>query len=849
MGCGCVSQHQIGLPGSIPRKFLDGETEKDFVKRLEKHELQDKKLLLVYFSLEYEGQFQVTEELRDLVRRRGVPQRFRWRVWKALTGWSALYRPGEYERILQKYPDAKTIDAIDKDLDRTFPGIEDFGDEKKLELASLLRAHASLFPEVGYCQGMNFVGGFLLLAAGNAADGPKDAFFLLVQLMVKYRANLLFCDGLPLLKLHTFQFRVLLERFFPDVHKHFVDKQITPELYLTKWILTMFTQPLPFHSAARVWDLIVCDGLQALVSIALASVKLLRARLLREDTEGLMELLSLRRGDGGKPPVDGGDIVKAALALQTQMPPGCRTNVTFRHNKLFAEWEKEFPAEAAYFQRAEEQICRAREESPLEQPVVTIPLAPPEVGIAQESFTKQDGSCDGAAVSAGVELSVLMPPTNAASALPSRLSEDDVVAGERRPGTDKATLTGESSGQIAEQVSEKGFSGEVPNERSVCASPRVVAAEAKVAVNPSMQARPTALRVSATRSRSSQGAGWQGPSPTNSSAGQGLCIELQSGGPLLSADDAIWAYGPNASTEGMLRRDIGRDPGSSRSGLKVSGSPPAPAPDVRRGAAASRGSPVRSLSGGAEEFILPDGGEDSKPFDLGERSHYQQANHEASSHSPEEQRFGHTWPMEGTPSAQQACTVGQRHTTPTLGRLVSIRARSRDDGSDEGRGTGRTTPRNEEGRRVRSLSPNVGDRSASPHMLTGSNRGRLLDAGGSAVGRGRGGDQAVEGNPQGDTASAVSTYRRFGGLGIFSPSRLRQAWEPPHNAWISPSSSSADPRPHTAPADMQGADNNDNEVWIEEASCSAPATSRQSNSRPCNDIDDQDDWVPVPLSE
>eukprot|EP00438_Fugacium_kawagutii_P006120 Skav220128 [mRNA] locus=scaffold731:241351:265887:- [translate_table: standard] len=86
---------------------------------------------------------------------------------------------------------------------RTFPGLEDFDDRKKREL-------------VGYCQGMNFVAGFILMVAGRVPDAPKDAFLLLVQMMVKYRANLLFCEGLPLLKLHTFQYRALLQKLFPD---------------------------------------------------------------------------------------------------------------------------------------------------------------------------------------------------------------------------------------------------------------------------------------------------------------------------------------------------------------------------------------------------------------------------------------------------------------------------------------------------------------------------------------------------------------------------------------------------------------------------------------------------------
>ncbi|CAE7227721.1 Tbc1d10b, partial [Symbiodinium sp. CCMP2592] len=97
MGCGCVSQHQVGIPGGGPRQFLYTATDKEFVRTLDKEELKEKNLLLTYFRLDHEGHFVVTDGFRDLVRRKGVPRRYRWRAWRALTGWSALAKPGWYE--------------------------------------------------------------------------------------------------------------------------------------------------------------------------------------------------------------------------------------------------------------------------------------------------------------------------------------------------------------------------------------------------------------------------------------------------------------------------------------------------------------------------------------------------------------------------------------------------------------------------------------------------------------------------------------------------------------------------------------------------------------------------------
>lgn len=365
MGCGCISQNKAGLPKNSPKEFLHSFSDGEFVRSLSAEELEDKDRLLEYYHRLNEGQFEVTESFRDLVRRKGIPPRYRWLAWRALSGWTVLYKPGVYERIKQGDPDQRVVEAVEKDLDRTFPRMDEFDDEKKRQLAYVGRSYACLFPQVGYCQGMNFIAGFLLLAAGTSYE---DAFYMFVRIMTKYRASLLFCEGLPLLKLMTFQFRALLEHIFPEVSNHFTKENITPELYFTKWILTIFTQPLSFPSAARVWDLIICDGLEMLLLVALGTIKVLKPRLLKESTEGVIELLSLHKDLS---PPTGGAIVAASLSLK--MPgPDC----TASPSNLRSAWAIEFCADAAELERGERELCAVCPE-PLEPPAV--PEPPPQV--------------------------------------------------------------------------------------------------------------------------------------------------------------------------------------------------------------------------------------------------------------------------------------------------------------------------------------------------------------------------------------------------------------------------------------------------------------------------------------
>merc|ERR1719324_1351564 len=142
-------------------------------------------------------------------------------------------------------------------------------------MIGLIHGYAVLFPSVGYCQGMNFIAGFIILLS----DSQEDAFFMFLQLMTVYRLSLYYYEGLPLLKLQTFQFKVLLERMLPEIHRRFDAEGITPELYVTKWILTLFTQTLQQSDnsqVTRLWDLIVSDGIQSSVVLALAKLKVLQ---------------------------------------------------------------------------------------------------------------------------------------------------------------------------------------------------------------------------------------------------------------------------------------------------------------------------------------------------------------------------------------------------------------------------------------------------------------------------------------------------------------------------------------------------------------------------------------------
>jgi hypothetical protein len=75
---------------------------------------------------------------------------------------------GDYEFFLKEGETSKWLCDIDKDLGRTYPSHPLFNVESgqgitgQKALRNVLQAYAGFNPEVGYCQSMNYICGFLL---------------------------------------------------------------------------------------------------------------------------------------------------------------------------------------------------------------------------------------------------------------------------------------------------------------------------------------------------------------------------------------------------------------------------------------------------------------------------------------------------------------------------------------------------------------------------------------------------------------------------------------------------------------------------------------------------------------
>ena len=157
----------------------------------------------------------------------------------------------------------------------------------------MIKVEAFLILEIGYCQGLPFVVGPLLL---NMPE--EQAFCVLVKLMMEYNFRDLYTPKMLGLQVRNHQFDKLLEGIsvinveqFPQVYKHLENQDIKSTMYASQWFMTLFAYRFPLEIVFRILDVIFAEGSQAVLRFALALVKHNAATIVTLDFEQLLEYL------------------------------------------------------------------------------------------------------------------------------------------------------------------------------------------------------------------------------------------------------------------------------------------------------------------------------------------------------------------------------------------------------------------------------------------------------------------------------------------------------------------------------------------------------------------------------
>uniref|UniRef100_A0A8C7Y246 TBC1 domain family member 4 n=1 Tax=Oryzias sinensis TaxID=183150 RepID=A0A8C7Y246_9TELE len=157
--------------------------------------------------------------------------------------------------------------AILVDLGRTFPTHQYFSAQLgagQLSLYNLLKAYSLLDTEVGYCQGISFVAGVLLLHMSE-----DQAFDMLKFLMYDLGIRRQYRPDMVSLQIQMYQLSRLLHDYHRDLYSHFEEHDICPSLYAAPWFLTLFASQFPLGFVSRIFDFVFVQGTEVVFKVAL----------------------------------------------------------------------------------------------------------------------------------------------------------------------------------------------------------------------------------------------------------------------------------------------------------------------------------------------------------------------------------------------------------------------------------------------------------------------------------------------------------------------------------------------------------------------------------------------------
>ncbi|ORX43706.1 TBC-domain-containing protein [Hesseltinella vesiculosa] len=268
--------------------------------------------------------------------RRGVPPPVRGTLWQLLSEshQANILAPGTRYVDLLKQP-SPYDKMIQRDLPRTFPGHEYFKDpegEGQEGLYNVVRAYSVYDGQVGYCQGLAFIVGPLLL---NMAD--EDAFLVLVQLMQTYGLRGHFTPSMEGLHLRLYQFDKLIAEFLPHISGHLQRRGIDATMYASQWFMTLFAYKFPLDLVFRIYDLLFVEGVQVVLKFALALLKRNEKYLLQLDFEPLLDFLKNGLLDSYK----GEDALLIHDAMQWDLPKRRMAQLEKEHKQQVAKEEQD----------------------------------------------------------------------------------------------------------------------------------------------------------------------------------------------------------------------------------------------------------------------------------------------------------------------------------------------------------------------------------------------------------------------------------------------------------------------------------------------------------------------------
>mmetsp|Transcript_11331 Transcript_11331/g.11407 ORF Transcript_11331/g.11407 Transcript_11331/m.11407 type:complete len:223 (-) Transcript_11331:35-703(-) len=157
-------------------------------------------------------------------------------------------------------------------------------------LTNLLKTYAFYNPDIGYCQGMNYIAGTLYIQL----QSEEIAFKCVIGLIEKFQMSSLFIENLPKLKQFFYQLDRLIGLFMPDVQELFKDIEISSAHFSSSWFLTIFANILQSQPEILIpiWDMFILEGWKAVFKACIVIIERVSKVFIGVRFEDVMMVLS-----------------------------------------------------------------------------------------------------------------------------------------------------------------------------------------------------------------------------------------------------------------------------------------------------------------------------------------------------------------------------------------------------------------------------------------------------------------------------------------------------------------------------------------------------------------------------
>ncbi|KAG0342544.1 hypothetical protein BG004_005658 [Podila humilis] len=247
--------------------------------------------------------------------RQGLPSKLRGLIWQSMSQATSTYLETMYTQLVKEHSPYERI--IQRDLARTFPQVDMFkeeGGQGQAMLFNILKAYSLYDPHVGYCQGLGFLVGPLLMNMDE-----REAFCVFVRLMETYDMRTMFTLNMEGLQLRLYQFSALLSEHLPMLHAHLSFHTIHAAMYASQWFLSLFAYTYPLPLVLRIYDVVFTEGApETIMRVAVALLKKNEEKLMQlQEFEDLLEALSSNLYDVYED--NAGSVIKDAMALSSEI--------------------------------------------------------------------------------------------------------------------------------------------------------------------------------------------------------------------------------------------------------------------------------------------------------------------------------------------------------------------------------------------------------------------------------------------------------------------------------------------------------------------------------------------------